>query len=172
MMNNQAFIDAQNLYLNTVRATTPWILDLARFRAHLTQKCHVNKAYYFAGAYESNQDNLYAFIEQCGYILQFHEHATPFMSDKRKDSVEADIVFLIMKKLHRKEDFDKVVLISGDGDYGRLVRFLIEEGRLEKLIVPSRAQTTMHYGGIDARYMDVLGSKDKRGMLGYKKQAK
>jgi hypothetical protein len=77
-----------------------------------------------------------------------------------------------MKKLCKREAFDKVILISGDGDYGRLVRFLIEEKRLEKLIVPSRAQMTMFYSGIDGKYKDVLDSKDKHGMLKYRKRVK
>jgi hypothetical protein len=65
----------------------------------------VNKAYYFAGIYESDQDNLYAFIERCGYILQFHEHAKPFATNKRKDTADTDIVFLIMKKLCKRGGF-------------------------------------------------------------------
>ena len=53
------------------------------------------------------------------------------MKGEKKGNVDADIIFDIMKRIHRREPFDKIVLVSGDGDYRMLVDFLIEEGRLE-----------------------------------------
>jgi hypothetical protein len=168
MTNNQAFIDAQNLYLDTIRAAEPWILDLARFRVYLEREYRVDKAYYFAGAYMPSQRDLYDFIKRCGYILRFTEQMQS-MIDVKKGNVEADIVFLIMKKLYNSENFGKVVLVSGGGDYGQLVRFLIEEGRFEKLLVLKRVQMLSLYEQIDVAYKDVLGSMDERFMLEYKR---
>lgn len=34
---------------------------------------------------------------------------------------DADIVYTIMKKIAEKEDFDKVILVFGDGDYWRMM---------------------------------------------------
>ena len=42
---------------------------------------------------------------------------------KKKGNVDSDIIFNIMKKLYSKEDFDKIILVSGDGDYRMLVDF-------------------------------------------------
>ena len=39
-----------------------------------------------------------------------------------------------MKKLYKKDNFNKVVLVSGDGDYRMLVDFLIAENRFEKIL--------------------------------------
>jgi hypothetical protein len=48
--NNLAFIDGQNLYYGTAkRKVDPWKIDLLRFRIYLSQKYHVDKAYYFLG---------------------------------------------------------------------------------------------------------------------------
>lgn len=170
-MANQAFIDAQNLYLGTTQSATPWKIDLARFRVHLEQKYKVTEAYYFLGAFDPEQQNLYNLIQKSGFLLRFREH-TPVMSGKKKGNVDTDIVFIIMQKLYAKEKFDKVILVSGDGDYKRMVSFLIEEKRFVKLIVPSRKQMSSLYKTIDSSFIDALDSKDKKTLLRYKKKSK
>lgn len=44
-MANQAFIDGQNLHMNT--KAYGWGVDLARFRVYLREKYQVDVAYYF-----------------------------------------------------------------------------------------------------------------------------
>lgn len=51
-MNNQAFIDGQNLKVSTMNARPSWIIDLKRFRVFLSEKYKVSEAYYFIGAYD------------------------------------------------------------------------------------------------------------------------
>jgi hypothetical protein len=65
-----------------------------------------------------------------------------------------------MKKLYKQEDMDKVILVSGDGDYWRMVVFLIKEGRFAKLLAPSRMTLSSLYKKLEPRYydsLDVLG---------------
>lgn len=50
------------------------------------------------------------------------------------DKFDSDIIFHVMKKLYKKDNFNKVVLVSGDGDYRMLVDFLIAENRFEKIL--------------------------------------
>ena len=55
-------------------------------------------------------------------------HLSPLgeaMMGKKKGNVDSDIIFSIMKKIYKKELFDKIVLVSGDGDYKMLVDFFI-----------------------------------------------
>jgi uncharacterized LabA/DUF88 family protein len=94
------------------------------------------------------------------------------MTGKKKGNVDTDIVFLIMSKLYKKEDFDKVILVSGDGDYKRMVSFLIEENRFAKLIVPSRHHMSSLYNKVDSTFVDALDAKGKKSLLEYKKRKK
>lgn len=128
---NIAFIDGQNLYMATSkREVNPWDIDLARFRIYLEQKYHVTKAYYFLGFVQDTNQDLYEEIQKAGFVLLFREH-NPAMLGTKKGNVDSDIIFHAMKKLYKKEDFEKIVLVSGDGDYKRMVDFLIEEKRFE-----------------------------------------
>jgi uncharacterized LabA/DUF88 family protein len=143
-MNNQAFVDAQNLYLGTTKAKSSWKVDLAKFRIYLRDKYKVEVAYYFMGAFDPAQQDLYNSIQKFGYIVVFREHAEPSLS-KKKGNVDTDIVFMVMKKLIEKEKFDKIVLVSGDGDYWRMVDYLISKNRFEKLLAPSKKSISSLY---------------------------
>lgn len=166
--NNYAFIDGQNLYMSTSLAENPWRIDLARFRIYLQQKYNVEKAYYFLGFVQEEHQDLYTEIQEAGFILQFKKHTLAMLGTK-KGNVDTDIVFYIMKKLFKKEPFDNVVLVSGDGDYKQLVDFLIEEGRFEKILFPDRKKASSLYKKITRKYFDNLDKEDVRAKIGKRK---
>ena len=106
---NYAFVDGQNLYMGTSkREVDPWRIDLARFRVYLEKKYNVDKAYYFLGFVQDENQDLYEEIQNAGFILQFKKH-NPAMLGTKKGNVDTDIVFHIMKKLYKKEPFDSTI---------------------------------------------------------------
>ena len=109
---------------------------------------------------EKYQD-LYDEIQSSGFILKFKEH-NPAMLGVKKGNVDTDIVFYIMKMLYRKESFDNVVLVSGDGDYKLLVEFLIEERRFEKILFPNQMKASSLYKSIELKYRADLGAEQVR----------
>lgn len=132
-MKNLAFVDGQNLYMNTAKKEEgSWKVDLARFRVYLEKKYNVDKAYYFLGYVQETNQELYEEIQNAGFVLIFREH-NPAMLGKKKGNVDSDIIFNIMKKMYKQEYFNKIILVSGDGDYKLLVDFLIEENKFEKI---------------------------------------
>jgi len=167
--NNIAFVDGQNLYMSATTADKPWRIDLARFRVYLRQKYKVGKAYYFLGFTREEHQELYNKIQEAGFILQFKEHS-PAMLGKKKGNVDTDIVFAVMKKLYRNETFDKIVLVSGDGDYKMLVDFLIEENRFEKILFPDQKRASSLYKKIDLKYRADLNTEPMRKKIGRQKE--
>jgi hypothetical protein len=168
-ISNQAFIDAQNLYLGTTTSQPTWKVDLVRFRIYLTEKYQVDKAYYFLGSFDSSFGDLYNFIQEAGFILAFREHSSK-MTGKKKGNVDTDIVFSIMRKLYVREFFNKIILVSGDGDYNRMVDFLISEGKFEKLLLPNRRYASSLYKNLPGKYKDYLDNPDVMRKLRYKKR--
>ena len=168
--NNLTFIDGQNLYMGTNSDKPAWRVDLVKFREYLSRKYHVQKAYYFLGYVDENNQDLYSSIQEAGFILVFKQH-NPAMLGKKKGNVDTDIVFNIMKKIYKKEPFDKIVLVSGDGDYKMLVDFLIEEGKFKKILFPNKQFASSLYKKITRVYFDYLknikhqiGLKEKGGL--------
>lgn len=168
-MNNLAYIDGQNLYMGTTQRDPEWQVDLARFRVYLEKKYHVARAYYYLGYVETGSvyESLYEEIQRTGFILVFREHNSAMLG-KKKGNVDTDIVFNIMKRLYQREVFDKIVLVSGDGDYKMLVDFLIEEGRLEKVLFPKQRYASSLYNIIGEWYRADLSASDTRKKIGKK----
>ncbi|MDO5481203.1 MAG: NYN domain-containing protein [Candidatus Saccharibacteria bacterium] len=92
------------------------------------------------------------------------------MIGKKKGNVDTDIVFTIMSKIVDKEQFDKVVLVSGDGDYYKMVKYLIEKGRFAKVLAPNRHSTSSLYRPFTPRYVDFLNNTGVKNKIEYKKK--
>lgn len=130
---------------------------MVRFRVYLEQKYGITKAYYFLGYVQEERRDLYEEIQASGFVLIFREHNTAMLG-KKKGNVDSDIIFSVMKKLYKKEDFQKVFLVSGDGDYKMLVDFLIEERRFGKVLFPNRQFASSLYKKLGSEYFDYLES--------------
>ncbi len=166
-MNNHAFIDGQNLYMNT-RANS-WTVDLVKFRVYLKERYHVERAYYFLGAVNEDNQDLYEMIQAAGFILVFREHSQN-MIGKKKGNVDTDIVFTVMSKIADAETFDNVVLVSGDGDYYKMVKYLVDKDRFAKLLAPNRHSTSSLYRPFTPKYVDFLDNPGVKRKIEYKKK--
>ena len=171
MANNYAYIDGQNLYMGTAKSAPKWSIDLARFRVYLSQKYHVTKAFYYLGYVQegSQIEKLYEEIQSAGFVLVFRQHNSAMLGQK-KGNVDADIIFNVMKRLYENEEFDNIVLVSGDGDYKMMVDFLIEEQRFEKILFPNSKFRSSLYKKISAQYYASLDQPDTRKKIEYKPQ--
>lgn len=171
-MSNIAYVDGQNLYMGTANCSNPWFVDLAKFRIYLQQKYNVDKAFYYLGFVQDGEkfEDLYEEIQSAGFILVFREHNSAMLG-KKKENVDSDIIFSVMKRLYRNEVPAKVVLVSGDGDYKMLVDFLIEESKLEKVLFPDGKRASSLYKKITRLYFDDLSKNDIRRKIGKEKGA-
>jgi uncharacterized LabA/DUF88 family protein len=161
-MNNYAYIDGQNLHLGTKGLDdNSWRIDLMKFRVYLREKYNVEKAFYYLGYVQEGIkiEHLYEIIQSAGFILMFRQHNAA-MVGKKKGNVDSDIIFSVMKRVCKDKDFDKIVLVSGDGDYKMLVDFLIEEGRFEKILFPNRKFRSSLYKEIGAPFFAYLDDED------------
>lgn len=91
----------------------------------------------------------------------FREH-NPAMKSIKKGNVDTEIVFDCMRRIYKKEDFSKVVLVSGDGDYYRMVSFLREEGRLEKVLFPNHQASSLYNKKMRTHFCVNLSETDIR----------
>lgn len=157
---NQAFIDGQNLTLGTKQSETPWKIDLAKFRFYLTRKYNVDKAYYFIGYYIDKYVPLYNVIKRNNFKLVFREFTDDSISSK-KGNVDTDIVFEMMRKIADREKLDKMVLVSGDGDYFKTVKYLIEIGKFERVLGPNeRYMSSLYKRKLDPKYYASLNREE------------
>ena len=130
MKSNYAFIDSQNLHLSV--SSQGWKIDWKRFRTYLRFKYKVSKAYLFIGYIEGNSA-LYKELQDSGFICIWK----PTLKSKDgvvKGNCDAELVLHTMIEL---ENFEKAIIISGDGDFYCLIEHLLKINKLERLLVPN-----------------------------------
>lgn len=156
--NNLAFIDGQNLYFGTTKYG--WKINLAKFRIYLKEKYCVSEAYYVLGYLEENNDELYKEIQKAGFIVSFKDHHKLAKSSK-KGNVDTDIVFEVMKNLIENKNFNKIVLVSGDGDYNKMVKYLVTKDRFKKILFPNKKFASSLYKELGSEFFDYLENLKK-----------
>lgn len=166
---NCAFIDGQNLYLGT--RDGGWAFDYRKLRRYLAEKYNVVEAHYFLGFVSNQEQELYISLQKAGFILDFREHSSALLG-KKKGNVDCDIVFSVMKKLVEGEEFDKILIVSGDGDYFKLIDFLIKKGKFEKILFPNKDFASSLYDRFGSEYYDFLEKSDIKDKIAFTRNEK
>jgi len=145
-----AFIDSQNLNVGTQKFG--WKMDWQKFRRWLADTYDVTKAYMFIG-YVPEFEALYEQMHEAGYAIVLKptydmskplpEPAAEGQGDKKpeheekkpvKGNIDADLVLWAMKEIG---NYDKMILVSGDGDFFSLVEYMETKKRLLHILTPS-----------------------------------
>lgn len=131
---NYAFIDGNNLYLGAKIQDIN--LDYGVFRLFLKNKYNVEKAFYFIG-YDKSRIELYSYLKKCGYELVF-KPTVKFTKGKKtlmKGNVDAELVLHAVAVEY--ENYNKAIVVTGDGDFACLMEFLEQREKMEKVIAPT-----------------------------------
>jgi len=128
--NNYAFIDSQNLNLSI--QSLGWKLDFGRFRKYLSEKYSVTKAFLFIGYIEGN-NKLYQSLQESGYILIF-KPTLKYKDGSMKGNVDAE---LVLHSMIEYTNYNKAVIVTGDGDFHCLVEYLVDQNKLKQVLIPN-----------------------------------
>ncbi|MDD5094491.1 MAG: NYN domain-containing protein [Dehalococcoidia bacterium] len=157
--NNYAFIDSQNLNLSIRKQG--WVLDFNRFRQYLGNKYDITQAFLFIGYVPQNQ-TLYTNLQKDGYLLVFKP--TLLLPDGGvKGNVDAE---LVLHAVIEYENYDKALIVTGDGDFYCLVEYLIKKEKLLKLMIPNQTS----FSSLFRKMMPhIVFMNNLRGMLEHKR---
>lgn len=146
-----AFIDSQNLNVSVQKFG--WKMDWKKFRQFLADSYGVTQAYMFIG-YMPEYEDIYEKMHEAGYAVVLKptfdmsrprtEKADVKPEDKKpvKGNVDADLVLWAMKEM---DNYDKAVLVSGDGDFFALVEYLHQQHRLLKILTPTAQYSSLYH---------------------------
>ena len=136
LQNNYAFIDAQNLYRSL--SDGGWKLDYFKFRRYLSKRFGVKRAIVYIGKHPK-YSNMRTMLRRAGFILELKE-AIPYWDKNGEIQFKANVdIDLSVGTLGRYyNDYNKAIIVSGDGDYLPLYKYLQEIGKLGEIILPDR----------------------------------
>ncbi len=156
--NNFAYIDGANLHKGV--ADLGWKIDYKRLRLWLSSKYQLKRAYLFLGLIPKYKD-LYKYLQEVGFTLIFKE--TTYDGDgKIKGNCDADLVLQVVRDAYENK-FDKAVIVSSDGDYAGLIKFLQEKNKLLAILSPSNhCSILLKRTNARITYLDRVSSKIDR----------
>lgn len=156
-----AFIDSQNLNLGV--RSQGWVLDWRKFRQYLRSKYHVEKAYLFIGQLPGNE-SLYASLQEAGFLLIFKP--TLERREKKEVVIKGNVdAELVLHAMIQYPNYEKAMIVTGDGDFHCLIEYLEGKGKLDKVLAP-----TKHYSSLLRRFNNFIVRIDLlRSSLEYKK---
>ncbi|MFA6305428.1 MAG: NYN domain-containing protein [Candidatus Gracilibacteria bacterium] len=127
-----AFIDSQNLNLSI--RDQGWRLDFAKFRRYLSDRFKIKKAYLFLGFIKENK-KLYHFLRGANYSLIFKPTLRETKNRTIKGNIDAE---LVLHSMVEYANYDKSIIVTGDGDFHCLIKYLKNNNKLFGLIIPNR----------------------------------
>ena len=130
--NNFAYIDGANL--DKGLKDLGWRLDYQRFRVWLKDKYSVSRAYIFIGLIPKYKD-LYTYLQKSGFTLIFKEVVYD-SNGKAKGNCDADLVLQATRDVYENQS-DQAIIVTSDGDYASLIKFLLEKDSLKIILSPS-----------------------------------
>lgn len=161
---NFAFIDSNNLYQslskdifkNGKKIYSGWRLDYRKFRVYLKDKYKVEKAFLFIGFMPGNQA-MYTKLQEYNYICVFKP--TLELSDGRvKGNVDAE---LVLHSMIEYQNYDKAVIVSGDGDFYCLAEYFLNNNKLKQILVPNQANYSCLLNRLSNPDRNILSFIDK-----------
>jgi len=158
-IRNFAFIDGQNLHVGVTHLG--WKVDWRRFRVHLAEHYRVRRAFYFVGYIPDNQA-VYTRLQNAGYTLIF-KPVMYHQDGKPKGNVDAE---LVLQAMIEYPHYERAIIVTGDGDFGCLVRYLYQHDKLERVLSPNRRQCSALLKRAARERLDFL--EEARGKIEYK----
>ena len=165
------FIDSQNLNYGTCKniynkrkklVYKGWKLDFKKFRIYLQHKFRATKAIIFIG-YIKDNEYLYRSLRRFGYELVFK----PTVKDnngKPKGNIDAELV--LHAAAIEYPNYDKAVIVSGDGDFSCLHEFLVGKNKLLNIVIPNKYSASSLLADFE-KYKTFIEYEQKK--LEYKK---
>ncbi|MCK4354864.1 NYN domain-containing protein [Candidatus Parcubacteria bacterium] len=156
-LKNYAFVDSQNLNLGIKGCD--WNLDFAKFFVYLKDKYKIGKAFLFIG-YVAGNEALYTFLQKAGYIVIF-KPTLEYEKDGEihtKGNVDTELVLHTMIEY---PNYNKAVIVSGDGDFHYLIEYLEKNKKLGRIIIPNRKSYSQLLWKF-RKYMDYMNNLNNK----------
>jgi len=136
------FIDAANIFYS--QRTLGWNIDYERLSSYLRSEVDVAGLYYYTGVIEKKEEQI-AFhkkLESFGYSVTAKELKLVKLPSGQYTSKGSLDIELALDAYIKREQYETVVLFSGDSDFAYLLDVLKQEGK-EAIVVSTRGHISI-----------------------------
>ena len=161
MEKNYALIDMKNLY--SALENQGWRMDWKKFFIFLEEKHQARIVYIFMGFLPENK-HFYQFLLKIGYKLIFKE--VSIFNGKIKGNVDVELAVQAMIDLPH---YDGAIIVSNDGDFAYLVKYLVSKQKLKFVLSSSPQQSSKILKKTAKKKMGFLSAS--KSILRYEKKS-
>ncbi len=157
-MKTYVFIDEQNLYLSIKHQG--WELNYKRWYKYLQDKYDAGKIFVFLGFLQKRK-RFYRELQDIGFQLVFKE-VTKYIKNgsiSYKGNIDAELVLYCVRIEY--DNYDKAIIVSGDGDFKCLIAYLEKEGKLRRILIPNKKSFSSLLLSFDG-YIDFVSDQRNR----------
>jgi uncharacterized LabA/DUF88 family protein len=145
--NNYAFIDGANLHLTYQTPDLDWKLDYQKLLNYLRKKLEVSIAYYFIGNTKESAD-IFQNLESYGYTVRLKEPTLYWTEEEYCPYCDKVIApelprhksdcdsYMTLQVMYDLDNFNKAILITSDGDFDNLAKWLLQRNKLKMIFAP------------------------------------
>lgn len=153
-LTNAAFIDGVNLH--KARQDLGWEVATRKLIKHLEETYGVGIAYYFVGFVDYNQ-GLYNRLESEGYEMVYKK--TYYVNGKLKGNIDSE---LVLKAMTQYRVYREAVLITSDGDFACLAKYLILKNKLRAVLATTKYKCSHLLEEASGTYICYIDALEKK----------
>lgn len=131
------YIDGNNLHRSAKELS--YLIDYKKFIGWARQKYNPVKIYLFIG-FVPDRAPFYKYLQEVGFILIFKQ--TVSYAGTVKGNCDAELVLNAVSDFYTKS-FDQCILLTGDGDFGCLIKFFKDNKALKLVIAPDNKKCSI-----------------------------
>lgn len=158
------FVDGANMFY-TQKKGLGWFFDPAKLLKVLRADDQLTDAYWYMGLKQPpdpRDENFVRFLAYAGYVVRTKGLKTIYDSETGETTQKANLdVEIVMDMFNTVDNFDKAILLSGDGDFERALELLRSRGK-EICVVSTQnwiaAELRMAVG---SHFLDLQELRDK-----------
>jgi uncharacterized LabA/DUF88 family protein len=126
------FVDGANMFY-TQKKGLGWFFDPAKLLRVLRSDDELTDAYWYMGLKQPpdpRDENFIRFLAYAGYVVRTKGLKTIYDSETGETSQKANLdVEIVMDMFNTVDNYDKAILLSGDGDFERALELLRSRGK-------------------------------------------
>jgi uncharacterized LabA/DUF88 family protein len=126
------FVDGANMFY-TQKKGLGWFFDPAKLLKVLRGDDDLTDAYWYMGIKQPpdpRDENFVRFLAYAGYVVRKKDLKTIYDTETGESTQKANLdVEIVMDMFNTLENYDKAILLSGDGDFERALDLLRSRGK-------------------------------------------
>ena len=163
-LKTYAFVDASNIIYGA--RSEGWFIDQKKLHVYLKKKFNASKTFFYYGKDSKNtkKEKFLEKLRQFGFTLRVKEIKR--YGNRTKANCDVDLTMDMLLKI---KEYDRAIMLTGDGDFAPLLSYLMTKKK-KIIVISSPKRTAKEIKSIAGK--EYINFASLRYLLEYKKRGR